>query len=79
MIGTVDKPKPIGTCSSKPWRVGIAADPLPEDRRYDDEREAIEAAARMVEAQGWNVAVAVWDERDDPVWLFMLGEQFKRM
>ena len=61
------------------FRVGIAGHPHPEDPYCDDEQAAIERASRMAAALGFNVAVAVWDERDEPLHLFMLGEHFRRV
>lgn len=61
------------------YRVGIATDPQPEDRIYDCEQQAIEKAQDMVDAYGVKTPIAVWDEQDDPVWLFLLGEQFRKV
>lgn len=61
------------------WRVGVANDPQPEDRVYEDEQAAIQAAHARHEALGFGVPVAVWDERDEPRWVFLLGEQFRRV
>lgn len=61
------------------WRVGIANDPKPEDKIYDREEDAIAKAASMASAQGYYTPVAVWDCHGDPVWLFMLGYQFRRV
>jgi len=46
---------------------------------YSVEADAIERAGRMAAAYGFNTPIAVWDDRGDPAWLFMLGEQFRRM
>jgi hypothetical protein len=59
------------------WRVGKACDPLPEDKTYGDERAAIEKATTMADAYGFNTAIAVWNERDDIVHLFLCGQQFR--
>lgn len=63
----------------KHFCVGVAADPQPEDRIYPSEAAAIEAAAHLAECQGFTRAVAVWDEMDQPLRLFMLGQQFRRV
>lgn len=59
------------------WRVGKAAEPLPEDKYYDDERAAIDKASLMAEAEGWTTPIAVWDDRGDIVYLFLCGQQFR--
>jgi hypothetical protein len=61
-----------------PWRVGIARDPVPCDRFFDSEWEAIEKATVMAAVYGFNEPIAIWDERDEPAWIFMLGAQFRR-
>lgn len=61
------------------WRVGLADSPAPQDRSFDSEDDAIKEAAAMAEIIGFYSPVAVWDHRDDPVWLFMLGCQFRSM
>lgn len=63
---------------SERWRVGLANDPKPEDPVYDDESAAVERGQAMADAYGFNAPVAVWGD-DRPVWLFMLGEQFRRV
>lgn len=64
---------------SEQWKVGRANDPHPEDAVYDSEAAAVERAQKMADAYGFYTPVGVWDERDRPAWLFMLGEQFRRV
>lgn len=59
------------------WRVGKAFMPKAEDRRYGDEQAAIETAKIMSDALGWYEAIAVWNDEDDIVHLFICGQQFK--
>ena len=61
------------------YRVGRANDPQPEDPTYVREADAIERAQRMADAYGFNAPIGVWDRFGEPVWLFMLGEQFRRV
>ena len=62
-----------------PYIVGIAKWPKVSDQEFDDESAAIERAVCLAREQGFYEAVAVWDEQRDPVWLFMLGEQFRKV
>lgn len=59
------------------WRVGRAADPQPEDPVFVTENDAIERARKMADAYGFNTPVAVWNV-DEPVWVFLMGQQFRR-
>ncbi len=61
---------------SEYYRVGIASRPDPHDMVCATESDAIECAQKM---SGFNTAVAIWDDRDEPVWVFVLGEQFRRV
>jgi hypothetical protein len=61
-----------------PFRVGFAIDPQPEDRVFDTEQEALEKGRKMADAFGWNTAIAIWDEADEPLWIFLIGGLFKR-
>ena len=58
------------------WRVGDAACPSDDDIRFADERAAIEAAQYMA-LKAFSRPVAVWDEQDDIVHLFLCGQQFR--
>lgn len=59
------------------WRVGHAIDPQPEDKTYDNEREAIERAAHRADCYGFNVPIAVWNDRDEIEHLYLCGQRFK--
>ena len=60
------------------YRVGIATDPQPEDPYCDTQQEAIEKAKRRADCD-FRLPVAVWEgERGEIVWLFLMGEQFRR-
>lgn len=69
----------LSRTASEFFRVGIANDPKPEDKVYDRDVDAVAKAMLMADVYGFNTPVAVWDSRGDPAWLFMLGEQFKRV
>ncbi len=58
------------------YRVGIVSRPDEHDMVCATESDAIECARKM---SSFNTAVAVWDDRDEPVWIFVLGEQFRRV
>ncbi len=60
------------------WRVGNALNPQDNDRSFDDELDAIRMAEAMARP-AWSTPVAVWDDRDDIVHLFLCGDQFKRV
>lgn len=59
------------------WTVGRLLDPQPEEklRPFDDERAAINHAAHYSDCYD-NEVIAVWDHRDDVVWIFINGMQF---
>lgn len=59
------------------YRVGLALDPQPEDREYGEQWLALEKAQKMADAYGVNMPVAVW-EGDRPLWLYFMGEKFRR-
>jgi hypothetical protein len=59
------------------WRVGQANDPQPEDKTYNDESAAIAKAKHRADCD-WKVPVAVWDERDEIVHLFLCGQHFQQ-
>lgn len=61
------------------FRVGIANDPQPENPYFSVEADAIERAQKMANAQGFSVPIGVWDECDNLLWVFIAGEQFKRV
>jgi hypothetical protein len=62
------------------YRTGLALAPSEKDRRFIHEWEAIEEANRMTSsARGFDSVICVWDERDDPLYLFWGGERFKRV
>jgi hypothetical protein len=42
-----------------------------------DEKAAIEKASAMADAYGWNTPIAVWDDKDEIVHLFLCGQQFR--
>jgi hypothetical protein len=64
------------TMTDGPWRIGNAQDPRDVDLRFKDEYAAIDAAQAMA-SHNWSMPVAVWDEQDDIVHLFLCGQQFK--
>ena len=59
------------------WCVGLLHDPQPEDklRYYCDEREAIEAAHKRADCDH-RAVVAVWNSRDEAVWIFTDEKQW---
>lgn len=62
----------------KRFQVGKPHDFSSEDPWFQDEREAIEYAA------GWHredhsEPVGIWDDRNQWLWLFYDGEQFRRV
>lgn len=61
------------------FQVGIGADPQAGDNYYDDEREAIERASQMHNANDWRTPIAIWNERFEIVYLFFCNQQFRRM
>lgn len=65
------------------FRVGMATSPQAEDPAFVNEAEAIEYAQEQTKIPGklygFNIPVAIWDQLDNPVWLFILGEQFRRV
>lgn len=61
------------------WRVGIACGSQAEDKRYYHEWEAIEGAERMAVAKGFYVPIGIWDFENNLKWLFMCGEQFRKV
>lgn len=62
------------------YRVGLAQDfPDPSDKYYDGECVAIDKAESMHAAYGFNLPIVVRDDRDEPVWVFVLGGQFRRV
>jgi hypothetical protein len=65
---------------SRTWyQVGIANDPRHGDKYYDDEPTALAKAREMADAYGFNTPVAVWTNQDEPLWVLLLGEKFKRV
>jgi hypothetical protein len=57
--------------------VGQANDPQPEDKlRYYDFSEAVVKARSMADCD-FNRPIAVWDERDEIVRLYICGQQFR--
>lgn len=60
------------------YSVGIASHPDPSDKRYATEAEAIDAAQEMANRFGFHATIAVWADDDEPVYVFVLGEMFKR-
>ena len=55
--------------------VGDASAVNSSDPWYDDEREAIDAAAQIAK-DDYHRPIAVWDDRHDIVHLFICGQQF---
>lgn len=58
------------------WKVGIATDPQPEDKRYSTLDSAMDRAEKMSAAHGFNTPVAIWDSQDVIVHLFLCGQVF---
>ena len=65
--------------SPKWFRVGIATDPQPNDKIYDELHQAIDRAKRMYDAHSYDTPVAVWDEQHVIVYLFVCGQQFRNV
>lgn len=61
---------------SEYYRVGIASRPDEYDMICATESDAIKCSRKM---SSFSTAVAVWDDRDEPIWIFVLGEQFRRV
>lgn len=61
--------------SDGPWKVGRLHDPQPEDTQYLKEDAAAEGAWNLANVD-WNEVYAVWNSKDDVVWIFTYGQQF---
>jgi hypothetical protein len=61
------------------FRVGVANDPQETDPVFANEQHAVECAQSTANALGFYVPVVVWDVRAEPLWVFILGEQFRRL
>lgn len=59
------------------YRIGKPSDLRDDDPWFNDEREAIEAAAQLHRESKDEIPVAVWDEQCRYVWLFFDGEMFR--
>ncbi len=60
------------------FQVGLAVDPKDDDPKFSEERAAIEFANGLtLKSDLFTTAIVVWDERCNPVYLFMLGEMVK--
>ncbi len=68
----------IGACAmgTGMFRVGNALEPLPEDRCYDNQSDAIKAMYEMVEAYGNRTPIAIWNDRDYIIILALCGQHF---
>lgn len=66
--------------SGEYWTVGQANDPQPEDKLtyFRTIEEAIDGAQSRANCN-YNTPIAIWDNRNDIVYLFLCGEQFLRM
>ena len=62
---------------NKEWQVGRMLEPQEDDRKFDCEMKAINVAQRMSVDEP-NEVFAVW-KNDHPEWLFVGGEQYRRM
>jgi hypothetical protein len=58
------------------FRVGNAVNPKSSDPWYDDELKAIEEAQSYAKLD-FHRPIAVWDEQDNILHLFLCGEQFR--
>lgn len=58
------------------YRVGITNDPQATDATYDSDAEARQAAAEL--SRSIRDSVVVW-RGDEPVYVFLMGEQFRRV
>lgn len=60
------------------WQVGRLLDPQETDSKYDCDLKAIQAASDM-SAEEPDDVFAVWNQHNDAEWIFVQGEQYRRM
>lgn len=63
------------------YTVNIVGDQTKDvaDATFMNESKAITHAEKMAEEAGFYTPVAIWDESGEPIWIFILGETFKRV